>query len=726
MNAPGGIEGAVADSAQRAYDHLTPGQQAAARQVFTRLTAISAEGVDTADRATQAELTEGRSAAEIQDVRAVLEAFAAERLLTLAADSVEISHEVLPAAWPLLRDTWLAETHADRIVRTRLHNVAAEWERHSRDSSYLYGGTLLQAATETVARIGADTVRHPPLSQTERDFLYASEQAATRRTYRRRALAGVLVILLIASVAGAGISAAAARNANQQRTAAVSGQLAAESEALDAADPVTASLLAAAAWRIDPTAQARHSMLDILAQPDHGVLVASSSIGIGPTAVAFSPDGKTLVTVGYDVQLWNLASHRQIGAPFGDGENGMAFSPDGKTLAVAGDAVRLWNLTTHHQIGSPFGTGGMDAVAFSPDGKTLVTEDQDGTVRLWDVASHTPISAPFGTKVEAMALSPDGKDLVTAGHDGKARLWDLAAHHQIGAPLIIGPRASDTDPGPIGQTVAFSPDGKTLATASNLGTARLWDLATHTQIGRPLGGNEGVESLAFSPDGKTLAITRGGSSTSATLWDLATRTQIGVPLGDSVGAMAFSPDGQMLATVHGDGTVRLWDLTAHDQIGGPISYRTGGVTAVAFSPDGKILATASDDGRARLWDVVTRSQIGAPVGRDEYAVAFSVDGQTLALTGNDGKVRLWSVAAAHHQIGTPFGSGVSAVAFDPDGKTLATWGASGSARLWDLATHTPIGAPIPSGAAGEVPGSVNAVAFRGDAPGITVLRETYL
>ena len=79
-------------------------------------------------------------------MEAVLEAFAAERLLTLAADSVEISHEVLLTAWPLLRDTWLAETHADRIVRTRLHNVAAEWARDSRDPSYLYSGSLLEAA----------------------------------------------------------------------------------------------------------------------------------------------------------------------------------------------------------------------------------------------------------------------------------------------------------------------------------------------------------------------------------------------------------------------------------------------------------------------------------------------------------------------------------------------------------------------------------------------------
>ena len=140
----GGIEGAVAASAQRAYDALTPAQQAAARQVFIRLTATSTEGVDTADRATRAELTDGKSAAEAQDVEAVLEAFAAERLLTLAAGTVEISHEALLTAWPLLRDTWLADTHADRIVRTRLHTTAAEWARHSRDPSYLYSGSLLR------------------------------------------------------------------------------------------------------------------------------------------------------------------------------------------------------------------------------------------------------------------------------------------------------------------------------------------------------------------------------------------------------------------------------------------------------------------------------------------------------------------------------------------------------------------------------------------------------
>ena len=95
--------------------------------MFLRLTATSSDGADSADRVTRAELTTGKSPDEVRDVGAVLEAFAAERLLTLAAGTVELSHEALLTAWPLLRDTWLADTHAERIVRSRLHTTAAEW-----------------------------------------------------------------------------------------------------------------------------------------------------------------------------------------------------------------------------------------------------------------------------------------------------------------------------------------------------------------------------------------------------------------------------------------------------------------------------------------------------------------------------------------------------------------------------------------------------------------------
>jgi len=217
---------------------LTPAQQAAARQVFLRLTATSSDGRDTAGRATRAELTGGKNATEAQDVEAVLEAFAAERLLTLAAGTVELSHEALLTAWPLLRDTWLADTHADRIVRTRLHNTAAEWIHHARDPSYLYSGSLLQSANEAAARIGADPVRNPPLSQTERDFLHASSQAHRRTVHRRQAVIAGLLALTLTALAAAGIAVSNAASASRQHALALSRQLAAESLNI-ASDPAS-------------------------------------------------------------------------------------------------------------------------------------------------------------------------------------------------------------------------------------------------------------------------------------------------------------------------------------------------------------------------------------------------------------------------------------------------------------------------------------------------------
>ena len=562
----GGIERAVADSAQSAYDHLTPAQQTAARQVFTQLTATSSDGTDTANRAARAELTASKSPAEAEDVEAVLNAFAAQRLLTLAAGTVEISHEVLLTAWPLLRDTWLVDTHADRIVRTRLHNVAADWARGSRDPSYLYSGSLLATAAETAARIRADPARYPPLSQTERDFLRASDRAHRRSVHRRQGFISFLMALVIGL---ASVWVLAIRNghaAAHQRDVAVSDQLASQSEALGDTNPTISTLESIAAWRINPSNDARYAMLAAAARPGIAALTGS----LGPVnSVAFSPDGKTLASGSSD------------------------------------DWVRLWDVATHQQIGDPLTghTGPVESVAFSPDGKTLATASSDDTVRLWDVATHQQIGNPLTghtDSVNSVAFSPDGTTLATASSDDTVRLWDVATHQQIGNPLT---GHTDTV-----NSVAFSPDGKTLATGSDDCTVRLWNVATHQQIGKPLTGHSfPVESVAFSPDGKTLA--SGSWDDTVRLWDVATHQQIGKPLSytDLVDSVAFSPDGKTLAGGSDDDTVRLWDVATQQQIGDPLTGHAGPVDSVAFSPDGKTLATGSPDDKVRLWDVASRS-----------------------------------------------------------------------------------------------------------------------
>jgi WD40 repeat protein len=746
----GGIEGAVADSAQRAYERLTPAQQATARQVFTRLTACS-DGVDTAARAIRAELTESKSAAEARDVEAVLEAFAAERLLILAAGTVEISHEILLTAWPLLRDVWLAETHGDRVVRTRLDDVAAEWIRNSRDPTYLYTGTLLAAATETAARISADPARYPPLSHVEQDFLRASNQAHHRRAHRRESIIAFLMALVIGLALLAAAAFHASQEAKQQRDLAASGQLITKSELLGDIDPTVSKLLSIAAWRIHPSDQDRYAMLAAASRPGIASLTGHTD---RVHAVAFSPDGRTLLSGSYDgtARLWDVATHRQVGVPLNghDGEvYSVAFSPQGNVVASGADdgMVRLWDVATHRQIGAPLNghDGEINAVAFSPDGKILASGGaDDGVVRLWDVASHRQIGVPLlghSGVVYSVAFRHDGKILASGAADDTVRLWDVASHRQIGVPLlgqggvvysvafspdgkILASGAADgiirlrdmatrqmTGSWPIYSPVfnlAFSRDGRLLASGNLDDKAQLWDMATRQPIGNPVIGY----SLAFSPDGKTLAT--GSYSHIVRLWDVVSSTGIAALTSNDgeINSVAFSPDGKTLAAGSTDGTVRLWDVTTRQQAGA-LNGRAGTVYSVAFSPDGKTLAAGSTDGTVRLWDVTTRQQAGALNGRagTVYSVAFSPDGKTLAAGSTDGTVRLWDVTT-RQQIGGPLKGDdgvIYSVAFSRDGRTLVTGSADGTVQLWDETTRQQIGTAMNSGTA-----AVYSVAFSPD------------
>ena len=336
-------------------------------------------------------------------------------------------------------------------------------------------------------------------------------------------------------------------------------------------------------------------------------------------SLAFSPDGLRLGCAGYDgiIRFYDVKTRRHIanitGHP-GHRKSSLAFTQDGRMLVGYG---QLWNLKTglsHHSLIPPnirFSYSAFDTL--SPDGKMLVsTDNEDIFLSYTETGAFRTILKGHLNRVQCISFSPDGKILASGGseqssggnkHPTTIRLWN-----------VLTGELKNTLTGHTNgvSCIAFSPDGKTLASGGGDSTIRFWDSYTG-QHKTTLNGHEGpVVRIAFSPDGKTLASTTGNITYrhvrnpdyAIWLWDLNTGKHKNTYLGhtDEVNSIAFSPNGKTLASASKDTTIRLWDI----QTGKNLMTFTGDGkedSSVAFSPDGKMLASSHRNGTILLWDI---------------------------------------------------------------------------------------------------------------------------
>lgn len=443
------------------------------------------------------------------------------------------------------------------------------------------------------------------------------------------------------------------------------------------------------------------------AQPVKVLAAGGDKLLAGSWPVAFSPDGKLLVTMGVYVnpgdkstssylQLWDTRTGQRIAESNPGQEVGgrVSFSPDGRYLIVgAEDKTQVWDVEVKG-ITSPAHVlqgqrGEVTDIRFSPDGRRLVTASTNNTAWVWDTATwqSTTVLSGHTNAVSSVAFSPDGQYVVTASADNTARIWEVQTGRTV--QTLRG------HSGPVTRAT-FSSDGLSVVTASADGSARLWSREREAGLVVLKGHSAEVYTGSFNQDG-SLAVTASADGT-ARIWDARTGDEIHTLShpGNYIYCATFSPDGRSVATASMDNTVRIWEVSS-GKVLRILHGHTGNVYWVSFSSDGSLLATASLDKTVIVWDfntgqVVKRLTAQAPIKQAPMKhVAFSPDDKFIAAAVLDGTALVWELETGKLMLTlrAKGDRGMFSVGYSPDGRYIITsgfagsTGLEGSAQVWD-------------------------------------------